>query len=128
MNALSLSFKDTDFQITDINGQPWLRGYQIGNALEYSDGAVAIAKLYDRNADEFTDSMTQVIELPTAGGKQQVRVFSLRGCHLLGMLARTKVAKEFRHWVLDVLEETLLNGKVSDRCGRPSPRLSDEKA
>ena len=105
MNALSLSFKDTNFQITDINGQPWLRGYQIGNALEYSDGAVAIAKLYDRNADEFTDSMTQVIELPTAGGKQQVRVFSLRGCHLLGMLARTKVAKEFRHWVLDVLEK-----------------------
>ena len=49
--------------------------------------------------------MTQVIELPTAGGKQQVRVFSLRGCHLLGMLARTKVAKEFRHWVLDVLEK-----------------------
>ena len=105
MNALSLSFKDTNFQITDINGQPWLRGYQIGNALEYSDGAVAIAKLYDRNADEFTDSMTQVIELPTAGGKQQVRVFSLRGCHLLGMLARTKVAKEFRRWVLDVLED-----------------------
>ena len=34
-----------------------------------------------------------------------MRVFSLRGCHLLGMLARTKVAKEFRHWVLDVLEK-----------------------
>ncbi|WP_053088248.1 BRO-N domain-containing protein [Neisseria elongata] len=101
----SLSFHNVDFDITDIHGQPWLRGYQIGNALEYSDGAVAIAKLYDRNADEFTDSMTQVIELPTAGGKQQVRVFSLRGCHLLGMLARTKVAKEFRHWVLDVLEK-----------------------
>jgi prophage antirepressor-like protein len=125
MNALSLSFKDTDFQITDINGQPWLRGYQIGNALEYSDGAVAIAKLYDRNADEFTDSMTQVIELPTAGGKQQVRVFSLRGCHLLGMLARTKVAKEFRRWVLDVLEETLLNGKVSD--GLPAKTTADDR-
>lgn len=122
MNGLSLSFKDTNFQITDINGQPWLRGYQIGNALEYSDGAVAIAKLYDRNADEFTDSMTQVIELPTAGGKQQVRVFSLRGCHLLGMLARTKVAKEFRHWVLDVLEKEVSGSQpklakttVSDR-------------
>ncbi len=54
----SLSFHNVDFDITDIHGQPWLRGYQIGNALEYSDGAVAIAKLYDRNADEFTDSMT----------------------------------------------------------------------
>ena len=121
MNAqISLSFRNVNFDITDIHGQPWLRGYQIGNALEYSDGAVAIAKLYDRNADEFTDSMTQVIELPTAGGKQQVRVFSLRGCHLLGMLARTKVAKEFRHWVLDVLEKEVSGSPkttVDDRTG-----------
>ena len=117
MNAqISLSFRNVNFDITDIHGQPWLRGYQIGNALEYSDGAVAIAKLYDRNADEFTDSMTQVIELPTAGGKQQVRVFSLRGCHLLGMLARTKVAKEFRRWVLDVLEKEV--------SGSPNPKTT----
>ena len=102
---LTLSFRNTKFDITDIHGQPWLRGYQIGNALDYTDPAVAISKLFDRNADEFTDSMTQLIELPTAGGVQKVRVFSLRGCHLLGMLARTKIAKEFRRWVLDVLEK-----------------------
>ena len=114
MIAASLSFKNTHFQITDINGQPWLRGLQIASALGYKNPSSDITNLYDRNADEFTDSMTRVIELTTAGGKQQVRVFSLRGCHLLGMLARTKVAKEFRRWVLDVLEETLLNGKVSD--------------
>ena len=120
MNAqISLSFRNVNFDITDIHGQPWLRGYQIGNALEYSDGAVAIAKLYDRNADEFTDSMTQVIELPTAGGKQQVRVFSLRGCHLLGMLARTKVAKEFRRWVLDVLEKEV--------SGSPNPKTTADE-
>ena len=125
MNALSLSFKDTNFQITDINGQPWLRGLQVASALGYKNPAADIVNLYNRNADEFTDSMTQVIELPTAGGKQQVRVFSLRGCHLLGMLARTKVAKEFRRWVLDVLEETLLNGKVSD--GLPAKTTADDR-
>lgn len=48
--------------------------------------------------------MTALIDLPTKGGIQQVRIFSLRGAHLLAMFARTKVAKEFRHWVLDVLE------------------------
>ena len=68
MNAIqTLQFQDTQFTITDLNGKPWLRGYQIGNALQYSDGAVAIAKLYERNADEFTESMTQVVELQTAG-------------------------------------------------------------
>lgn len=35
---------------------------------------------------------------------QETRIFSLRGCHLLAMFARTPVAKEFRRWVLDVLE------------------------
>ena len=100
----SLSFHNVDFDITDIHGQPWLRSFQIGSALGYKNPSSDMAKLYDRNADEFTDSMTQVIELPTTGGKQQVRVFSLRGAHLLGMLARTKAAKEFRRWVLDVLE------------------------
>ena len=48
--------------------------------------------------------MTQLVEIQTAGGLQQVRVFSLRGAHLLGMLARTEKAKEFRRWVLDVIE------------------------
>lgn len=106
MNAqISLSFRNVSFDITDIHGQPWLRGLQVASALGYKNPAADIVNLYNRNADEFTDSMTQVIELPTAGGKQQVRVFSLRGCHLLGMLARTKVAKEFRRWVLDVLEK-----------------------
>lgn len=120
----SLSFHNVDFDITDIHGQPWLRLPQIGVALGYAN-PYKVQQVFDRNADEFTDSMTQVIELPTAGGKQQVRVFSLRGCHLLGMLARTKVAKEFRRWVLDVLEETLLNGKVSD--GLPAKTTADDR-
>ena len=103
MNALT--FQNTQFDIVDRNGQPWLRGYQIGTALEYTNQPdAAIRKIYDRNADEFTDRMTALVELDTAGGKQQVRIFSLRGAHLLGMLSRTKVAKEFRAWVLDVLE------------------------
>ena len=48
--------------------------------------------------------MTALIEVPTAGGIQTVRVFSLRGAHLLGMLARSERAKEFRRWVLDTIE------------------------
>lgn len=103
-NTNVLVFESTEFDVVDIHQIPWLRGYQIGSALEYSDGSAAIAKLYDRNADEFTDAMTQVIDLPTAGGIQPVRIFSPRGCYLLGMLARTEKAKAFRAWVLDVLE------------------------
>jgi hypothetical protein len=62
-------------------------------------------RLFDRHADEFTASMTAVVKLPTAGGDQETRIFSLRGCHLLAMLSRTKIAKTFRAWVLDILDK-----------------------
>lgn len=76
----------------------------MGGALGYANGADAIQKIYTRHADEFTDAMTAVVTLPTEGGPQETRIFSLRGCHLLAMFARTPVAKAFRKWVLDVLE------------------------
>ncbi|HHE8893230.1 TPA: P22AR C-terminal domain-containing protein [Haemophilus influenzae] len=67
--------------------------------------SIAVMKIYGRNADEFTPEMTALVEMQTAGGLQKVRIFSLRGAHLIAMFARTKVAKAFRKWVLDVLDE-----------------------
>ncbi|OAM35426.1 hypothetical protein A7Q01_00025 [Eikenella sp. NML96-A-049] len=122
---LSLSFRNVSFDITDIHGQPWLRSSQIAEALGYTQ-ANRISDLYNRNADEFTNSMTAVVKLPDlipqsadAGQMREVRIFSLRGCHLLGMFARTKVAKEFRRWVLDVLEKEV-SGSPQTRKALPS--------
>ena len=98
-----LSFQNVAFEIIDWQGQAWLRSPQIAEALGYNQ-ANRVADLYSRNAAEFTPAMTEVIDLPTGGGVQPVRIFSLRGAHLLGMLARTERAAEFRRWVLDVLE------------------------
>lgn len=103
-NSNVLVFESTEFDVVDIHQIPWLRGAQVALALGYQNPANAIKDLYARNEDEFTADMTQVIDLPTAGGIQPVRIFSPRGCYLLGMLARTEKAKAFRSWVLDVLE------------------------
>lgn len=108
-----LAFENMSFDVVDIHNVPWLRGQQISVALGYSRSDQAL-DLYNRNADEFTDEMTQVLDLPTAGGIQPVRIFSPRGCYLLGMLARTEKAKAFRAWVLDVLE-----GRVVPHEARP---------
>ena len=101
----ALCFNDVQFDIIKQNQAPWVRGIQIGYALGYPNPRQSIAKLYDSHADEFTDAMTAVITLPTEGGPQETRIFSLRGCHLLAMFARTPVAKQFRRWVLDVIEQ-----------------------
>ena len=101
----SLTFQNTTLSVINQHNQTFLTASDLGKALEYADPVKAIVKIYDRNADEFTTEMTALIEMPTAGGIQKVRIFSLRGAHLIAMFARTKVAKDFRKWVLDVLDK-----------------------
>lgn len=103
----TLTFKTTTLSVINQNNHTFLTSNDLGTALEYANPLQAINKLYNSNADEFTTEMTALIELQTAGGKQQVRVFSLRGAHLIAMFARTKVAKEFRKWVLDILDREI---------------------
>ena len=55
--------------------------------------------------------MTEVVKLTTTNNnvnlQTSTRIFSLRGCHLIAMFARTAIAKEFRKWVLDVLDKEI---------------------
>ncbi|EKP4474656.1 Bro-N domain-containing protein [Cronobacter dublinensis] len=99
----------------------WLTANQIGYALQYADDK-AVQRIYSRHADEFTNQMTGVVSLTTAGGQQQARVFSLRGAHLVAMFARTPVAKDFRRWLLDILDR-----EVAIHSGTPSSRWPSER-
>lgn len=104
----TLTFQNTTLSVINQQNQTWLSAREIGTALGYRNPLGDIVKLFDRNADEFTPEMTALIEMPTAGGIQKVRIFSLRGAHLIAMFARTKVAKDFRKWVLDILDREVL--------------------
>ncbi|MDG6290332.1 Bro-N domain-containing protein [Glaesserella parasuis] len=126
----TLTFQNTTLSVINKNNHTFLTANDLGTALEYADPTKAIVKIYDRNADEFTAEMTALIELQTAGGKQQVRVFSLRGAHLIAMFARTKVAKDFRKWVLDILDREISENEQQIAPLEPKPDvvLPHEKA
>ncbi|RYM64730.1 Uncharacterized phage-encoded protein [Serratia quinivorans] len=102
-----LAFRDISFNVITRNNQIWLTSKEIANALGYATSR-AVTKVFNQNQDEFTSGMTDVIEVPKSGTsanlKARSRIFSLRGAHLIAMFARTPVAKEFRRWVLDILE------------------------
>lgn len=100
----TLSFQNTSLSVINQNNQIWFSALDIGKALGYSNGDIGVKNIYNRHQDEFTPCMTALIDMRTNGGVQKVRIFSLRGCHLIGMLSHTKVAKEFRRWVLDILD------------------------
>ena len=110
-----LTFATLTIQTIDRDGERWLTISDIAAALypyENKGGSQSeapfekrVRNLYARHAEEFSDSMPALIEVQTAGGVQKIRVFSLRGAHLLGMFARSKRAKAFRRWVLDIIEQ-----------------------
>ncbi|MDG6254831.1 P22AR C-terminal domain-containing protein [Glaesserella parasuis] len=111
----TLTFQTTTLSVINQQNQIWLSALDIGKALGYSNGDIGIKNIYNRHQDEFTPCMTALIDMSTAGGIQKVRVFSLRGTHLIGMLSHTKVAKEFRKWVLDILDREILQNEQQNQ-------------
>lgn len=122
----ALTFNDVTFSPVTHQNTLWIRAAELARALGYAREEL-VSRLYQRNSDEFTPDMTQVIEIvaehqngvPGNLGAGRCRIFSLRGCHLLAMFARTPVAKAFRVWVLDVLDK--LNAERSASASEPSP-------
>jgi hypothetical protein len=119
----SLTFHSQALEL--INGE-WIRGYAICATLGYKSPDKALKDLYVRHQDEFTSSMTRLLKIGTNGGAQIVRVFSLRGAHLLAMFSRTPIAKEFRKWVLDILDKETrpLEQSVQQQLPLPAPKDS----
>ncbi|MBI5058937.1 hypothetical protein HZB60_04025, partial [candidate division KSB1 bacterium] len=109
-----VEFKGQELEVLDRDGKPWLASPQIADALGMSKGSEGVGKIYRRHQEEFDSAMTRLIIHPTQTGRD-VRIFSPRGCHLIGMFARTERAKAFRKWVLDVLEKL---GEGASAAGR----------
>ena len=118
MSSLALSFNEVNFTPVQQDGQVWLTAGELARALGYAK-ANAVTQVYERNQDEFNSSMTNVIDLNSEGfvgslnlrlPKKEhnlvktVRIFSLRGAHLVAMFSKTDIAKQFRKWVLDILD------------------------
>lgn len=98
--------------VSNITGT-WLTSSDLAKALEYSNSR-AVTMIYNKYADEFSSGMTQVLEVSTSGNyRKKVRVLSLRGAHLIAMFSRTDVAKEFRRWVLDILDREVAHSPIA---------------
>ena len=110
----SLSFNDMNFNPVNQNDdQIWITSSELARMLGYSR-LDKVTQIFNRKADEFTPKMTRVIENPS-NVNLTLRIFSLRGAHLIAVFARTPVAKEFRKWVLDVLDKESLQQQIDTR-------------
>lgn len=104
---MALTFNDVTLSPISHQNNLWIRAVELAHALGYAQEN-SVSRIYRSNSDEFTPDMTQVIEIfdgADSALSTKARIFSLRGCHLVAMFARTPVAKAFRRWVLDVLDK-----------------------
>lgn len=118
MSSLALSFNEVNFTPVEQNGQVWLTASELAKALGYAKSD-AVGQVYERNKDEFTPSMTMTLKMSVVRktGKVELenRIFSLRGAHLIAMFSKTAIAKQFRKWVLDVLDREVVTKQLEGR-------------
>lgn len=111
MSSLALTFNEVNFSPVHHNNQIWLTASELAKALGYAK-TDAVTQIYERNKDEFNSDMTLTLKLSVKGfgsgnSAKDTRIFNPRGCHLITFFARTSVAKQFRKWVLDVLDKEI---------------------
>lgn len=141
MSSLALSFNEVNFIPVQQDGQIWLTATELAKALGYAKSD-AVTQVYDRNQDEFNPSMTNTITVKSNDSVETlnlsvskknrnltktIRIFSLRGCHLIAMFSKTDIAKEFRKWVLDVLEKEVTQQQIDTRIKINSEQQAELK-
>ena len=114
MTSLALSFNEVNFTPVQQDNQIWLKTSELAEALGYADQS-GVTRIFSRNEDEFTQAMSCSVKLTEKGQTREVRIFSLRGAHLIAMFARTAIAKQFRKWVLDVLDREVVTKQLEGR-------------
>ena len=123
----ALSFNQVSLNpVAQPDNQIWITAVDLAKALGYKK-ADAVTQIFNRNEDEFSGSMSLTLKMSVNGinnslRQKSVRIFSLRGCYAIAFFAKTEVAKQFRRWVLDLIENEAnkLTGRTTtadDRTG-----------
>ncbi len=86
----------------DMHGV-WFTSSNIASALKYANSR-AVTMIYNKYSDEFSAGMTQVLEVSTSGNYRKSASFLTTRCPPNRDVCSPPVAKEFRRWVLDILD------------------------
>ncbi|MFU0912929.1 BRO family protein [Kluyvera intermedia] len=119
MNSLATSdfrFQDVELHPVERSGSLWFSSSDLAKALGYKK-TDAVTQIYSRYSDEFAANMSTTLRervvRKTGAVEMVVRFFSLRGAHLVAMFASTPKAKEFRRWVLDILDREVTHSPIA---------------
>ena len=84
-----------ELRIVDMNGEPWMVGKDVAQALGYGEGK-SLANAVANHVDPEDKGVT---ELMTPGGKQKMVIINESGLYSLVLSSKLPGAKRFRRWV-----------------------------
>lgn len=122
MNELQI-FNNPDFgqvRVVNVNGEPWLVGKDVAEALGYSNSRKALI-------DHVDDDDKGVTKCDTLGGVQNMTIINESGVYALVFSSKLPKAKEFKRWVTsEVLPAIRKTGSYSQPkpVELPKPRRS----
>lgn len=97
MNNLQV-FQNEEFgsiRIVEIDGEPWLVGKDVAEALGYGEGK-SLANAVARHVDPEDKGVT---EMMTPGGRQEMTILNESGLYSLVLSSKLPTARKFRRWV-----------------------------
>ncbi|MEZ5691176.1 MAG: BRO family protein [Rickettsiales bacterium] len=102
----SITFHNNQISVTKLNGSDWVRGIEIFYSLGCKFPKQSLASFCYTHGEELQElGAIKRLKVKTGGGQQECIMLNRHGAWVAGMVSRTPLAKEFRKWVLDVLEE-----------------------
>jgi len=107
-------FGEMPVPFLEVNGQDYLTGEDLGRCLGFADPGQSVGKMFRRHRDEMEKYTLAVNLTVNPLGRPIERLYSETACNLAGMLAKTRIAKEFRLWLarLPRRARELVNGQA----------------
>lgn len=100
----TFQFNELPVSVIDHNGDGWMTGDDIGNALEYSSPRISINNIFDRNIDELDEYSVEIKLMSTDGKQYNTRVYNEEGVMMIAFFSKQPKAAAFRKWAVGVLK------------------------
>ena len=96
VSNLAVFDKGKELNFIEQNGEILFAAEEVGRYLGYTNPAISVNTLYQRNQNELKHYATCIKLMQVDGKLRETRAFTEEGVYILSMLARTNQAKKFR--------------------------------
>jgi prophage antirepressor-like protein/phage anti-repressor protein len=101
--STALTYLGRRFNTAESDEQIWLRADELGHALVVDPPEQAVLDIHQEHFAQFSERLSILVPVETAGGPRLMRAFNLLGAYVLSTFVPNPQAQQFRRWLLETL-------------------------